>query len=380
MLKTIEPNIKKLYGDDPADIQYQYARYEELYKLYRDTFSTSKELHIISTPGRTEISGNHTDHNGGKVIAASIDLDTLIAYSKENNHIKLKSDKYPETFSVDIDDLAAKENEKGTTAALIRGIISGFKNYGYKIGGFCGVLTSDVIEGSGLSSSASVEVAIGAVLNQLYNDNKIPPNIIAEIGRFAENEYFGKPCGLMDQMACAVGGIIGIDFKDDSSPKIEKIDFDLSGSGYQILVTNTGSTHVNLTEHYAAIPNEMKSVAKFFSKEKIVELTYDQILENIIDLREKIPDRAILRTIHFLSENRRVELQINALKENKLNEFLRLVNESGNSSYKYLQNIYANTSVEEQSLSIALAVSENFIGKLTNFIFPPTGCSTSWTE
>ena len=239
--------------------------------------------------------------------------------------------------------------------------MAGFKNYGYNVGGFCGALTSDVLEGSGLSSSASVEIAISSVLNDLYNDNLIPPEIISKIGKFAENEYFGKPCGLMDQLACAVGGIISIDFKEDSNPIIEKIDFDLFKTGYQILITNTGSTHENLTEHYAAIPNEMKRVAEYFSREKTVDLNFDQIFESMNLLRKNMSDRSILRTIHFLNENRRVESQITALKENNFKEFLNLVNESGNSSFKYLQNIFAINNISNQPLSIALALSENFI-------------------
>lgn len=360
-ISDIEKNFKTIYGNDENVIDNQKKRYASLIRNYYENFNVSEKTWILSTPGRTELSGNHTDHNGGKVIAASINLDTLIMFSGEENYIKLKSDKYNETFIVDISDLEIKEEEKGTTKSIIRGILSGFKKNGFKVGGFSGFLVSDVIQGSGLSSSASVEVAIGSVLNFLYNDNAISPEVISKIGQFAENEYFGKPCGLMDQVACASGGIVTIDFKDNENPKIVNIAFDLEEFDYKLLVVDTGGTHQNLTDEYAAIPFEMKQIANYFGKVKCAELNYEEVLKSIYELRQKFSDRAILRVIHFLQENLRVEEQVNALINKDFRKFLDLVKNSGNSSYKYLQNVYSSKNVNEQPISIALAITEKFL-------------------
>lgn len=363
-ISDIEKNFRTIYGNNENVIDNQKIRYESLIRNYYDNFNDSAKSWILSTPGRTELSGNHTDHNGGKVIAASINLDTLIMFSAEENFIKLKSDKYEETFVVDISDLEIKEDEKGTTKSIIRGILSGFKKNGFNVGGFNGFLVSDVIQGSGLSSSASVEVAIGSVLNFLYNENKILPEDIAKIGQYAENEYFGKPCGLMDQVACASGGIVTIDFKDNENPEIVNIAFDLEEFDYKLLVLDTGGTHQNLTDEYASIPFEMKQIANYFGKEKCAELNYEQLLNSINELRQKFSDRAVLRVIHFLQENLRVDKQIIALTKKDLTEFLKLVKDSGNSSFKYLQNVYSSKNINEQSLSIALAVTENYLIKI----------------
>ena len=360
-ITDIEKNFKTIYGNDENVIDNQKKRYASLIRNYYENFNVSEKTWILSTPGRTELSGNHTDHNGGKVIAASINLDTLIMFSGEENYIKLKSDKYNETFIVDISDLEIKEEEKGTTKSIIRGILSGFKKNGFKVGGFSGYLVSDVIQGSGLSSSASVEVAIGSVINFLYNDNTVSPDVISKIGQFAENEYFGKPCGLMDQVACASGGIVTIDFKDNENPKIVNIAFDLEEFDYKLLVVDTGGTHQNLTDEYAAIPFEMKQIANYFGKVKCAELNYEEVLKSIYELRQKFSDRAILRVIHFLQENLRVEEQVNALIKKDFRKFIDLVKNSGNSSYKYLQNVYSSKNVNEQPISIALAITEKFL-------------------
>ncbi len=360
-ITDIEKNFKTIYGNDENVIDNQKKRYASLIRNYYENFNVSEKTWILSTPGRTELSGNHTDHNGGKVIAASINLDTLIMFSREEDYIKLKSDKYNETFIVDISDLEIKEEEKGTTKSIIRGILSGFKKNGFKVGGFSGFLVSDVIQGSGLSSSASVEVAIGSVINFLYNDNTVSPDVISKIGQFAENEYFGKPCGLMDQVACASGGIVTIDFKDNENPKIVNIAFDLEEFDYKLLVVDTGGTHQNLTDEYAAIPFEMKQIANYFGKVKCAELNYEEVLKSIYELRQKFSDRAILRVIHFLQENLRVEEQVNALIKKDFRKFIDLVKNSGNSSYKYLQNVYSSKNVNEQPISIALAITEKFL-------------------
>ncbi|MCP5062660.1 MAG: galactokinase [Ignavibacteriae bacterium] len=244
---------------------------------------------------------------------------------------------------------------------MIRGIAAGFIKHGYKIGGFNGVLTSDVKLGSGLSSSASIEVAIGSVFNQLYNNNQIPPSMIAKIGQFAENKYFEKPCGLMDQMACAVGGIVSIDFKDSENPIVKKINYDFESQGYKLLIVDTGENHDDLTDDYASIPEEMKSVAKILDSEICREIDIETLQKNTKVLRSKVGDRAILRAIHFINENKRVTKLANSLSNNNFIEFLDLINESGNSSFKWLQNIYSTTNVKEQSVSLSLALTEQFI-------------------
>ncbi len=357
----LEQGLISLYGEDKIVRHYQNNRYNKLLEDYYNIFADNKSTVILSTPGRTEISGNHTDHNGGKVIAASINLDTLLCVSKIKNVVKLKSDKYDKIFEVDLTNLNPQSEEEGGTNSLIRGIAAGFVKFGYKIGGFQGVLTSDVIQGSGLSSSASIEVAIGSVFNLLYNENKIEPDVIAKIGQYAENKYFGKPCGLMDQIACAIGGVVSIDFKDNNNPIIEKIDFSLSDFDYKLLVVDTGGTHQNLTEDYASIPYEMKTVAKYFGKETCSEIDLQALFEHWNELRALLPDRAVLRAYHFLKENERVGLQIKAMEEKNINKFLSLINGSGDSSFKYVQNIYSNSHVSEQPISLALAATEDYL-------------------
>lgn len=363
-LKVLESNIRVLYGDDKSIVHYQNKRYSNLLESYYSNFPETNNISIISTPGRTEISGNHTDHNGGKVIAASINLDTVTCFSKNENLVILKSDRYDKEFEVDLNELSPKLEEEGTTNSLIRGIAAQFVKCGYKIGGFKGVLTSDVMQGAGLSSSASIEVAIGAIFNFLYNNNEIEPHIIAKIGQFAENEYFGKPCGLMDQVACAVGGVVTVDFGKNDNPIIEKIDFNLADFDYKLLVVDTGKTHQNLTEDYASIPYEMKEVAKYFGKEKCSEIDFSLLLEDWNEIRKTVSDRALLRAYHFLKENERVEMQVKALQNKNLNQFLSLVKSSGDSSFKYVQNIYSNNNVNEQPLSLALAITEDYIDKI----------------
>ena len=272
----------ELYGNNSSVINYQDKKYSNLNSKFEYFFS-DKELLFISTPGRTELSGNHTDHNNGIVLAASINLDSVAACAVNSiNTISIYSKGYDELIEVDLNFLNPNKNEEGTTSALVRGIASRFKDLGYKIGGFNAAITSDVLQGSGLSSSASIEVLIGTILNALYNDSRIPPEIIAQIGQYSENLFFGKPCGLMDQMACAIGGIIKIDFADSTNPYFEKIDFSFHEFGYQLLVVDCGESHDNLTDEYASIPTEMKSVAMDFGKEYYINANSDGNSKNII--------------------------------------------------------------------------------------------------
>lgn len=359
---TIPILFRDLYGDDPEIISYQNKRFEKLIKRFNEIFG-SQPVKYFSTPGRTEISGNHTDHNHGMVIAASINLDSIACVAEADSVVEIFSEGYEKPFIVQLDNLNPIDAEAGTTNALIRGIASRFAEKGFNIGGFKASITSNVLQGSGLSSSASIEVLIGTIFNHLYNDGKISPEELAKIGQYAENVYFKKPCGLMDQMACAVGGIISIDFYNPEYPTITKINFDFIAQHYSLLFVHTGGSHINLTDDYAAIPKEMKEVAFEFGKQYCVEVDYRNFLNNIRNIRNKISDRAILRAYHFFKENERVKDQTKALSENDFNKFLMLVNKSGNSSFKYLQNIYSSNDVHYQPLSIALAFTEDFINK-----------------
>ncbi len=363
MSVTEKIHLSALYGNNKKIVDYQRERYNKLHTNFKEAFG-EQQVKYFSSPGRTEISGNHTDHNGGIVIAASINLDSIACAAESDSGIEIYSDGFDKPFVVDSNNLEPIENEAGTTSAIIRGIASGLIKKGLHIGGFKAFITSDVLIGSGLSSSASIEVLIGTIFNYLYNEGKIPPEEIAKIGQYSENEFFKKPCGLMDQVACAVGGIVSIDFKDKNKPLVNKIDFDFDKEGYSLLFVHTGGSHINLTDDYAAIPKEMKSIASAFGKEVCREIKFDDFLANINEIRGKVSDRAILRTYHFLRENERVNKQVEALRKNDFNSFLELVNDSGNSSFKWLQNIYSGNDVSYQPVSLALAMTENFINEL----------------
>lgn len=353
--------IENLYGNDNDVFVKQLTRYNRLFKLYSGYFS-EMTVYLFSTPGRAEIGGNHTDHNLGRVIAASINLDSIAIVSMlEESKIVLYSEGYSDPFEVDLNNLKKNKSEVGTTNALIRGIASRFIELGYKIGGFNGVITSDVMPGSGLSSSASIEVLIGSIFNFLFNDGEISNKELAIIGQFAENNYFGKPCGLMDQMACAIGGIIAIDFKDPKKPNVEKIDFNFATQGYKLLIVDTFGNHKDLTEDYASIPAEMNAVAKILNKNVVRDIDIKTLLANLTRLRKEVGDRAVLRTMHFIYENERVLEQTKLLRANDFNQFLMHVTESGNSSFKWLQNIYSIKNISEQSVTLALALSEQYI-------------------
>ena len=356
--------FSKIYDKDEDVLSNQIQRYQNLISMFEEKFG-KQELHFFSSPGRTEIGGNHTDHNHGRVLAASVNLDSIAVVAANNlNQVKMCSEGYPKPFSVDLQNLEIIEKEKGTTSSLIRGLAARFKQLNYKIGGFNAYVSSDVLPGSGLSSSASIEVLIGTILNTLFNDGKIPPETIALIGQFSENNYFGKPCGLMDQMACAVGGIITIDFNDPRNPNVKKVNFDLSSQNYSLIVVDTGGTHADLTEDYASVPQEMKSVAKQFNSEVCRDLKFEDTLSHLKVLREKVGDRAILRFFHFDGDNARVVTQVEALENGNFEQFLQLIKDSGNSSFKWLQNIYSTKNIKEQGVSLALAITEKYLEKI----------------
>ena len=340
---------------DTEQLEYQKSRYIDTITKFEELYGAG-EVQIFSAPGRSEIGGNHTDHQHGKVLACAINRDA-IGVVRKSDEIKLISDG-SEEIVVDLANLEIKEEEKGTTLSLIKGVLAGFKERNYKIGGFHAYITSDVLIGSGVSSSAAFETLIGSVLSGLYNEMQISSTDIAIIGQYAENVYFGKPCGLMDQMACSTGSLVYIDFYDPKAPVVERVSFDMESYGYSLCITDTKGSHADLTDEYAAVPEEMKKVARCFGKEVLVDVTFEDLLANITEVREKTSDRCVLRALHFIAENKRVVKEVEALKEGNLADFFAKVKASGDSSYKYLQNVYTSKDVHHQNVSVALAVSE----------------------
>ena len=342
---------------DTTKLEYHKKRYVQAIELF-ETYYGAGEAEIFSAPGRSEVGGNHTDHQHGEVLAASINLDTIgIVRQTEDNQIRIISDDYDEVI-VSLDDIGCKDEEKETTTALIKGVVAGFMERGYNVGGFRAYATSDVLIGAGLSSSAAFETLIGTILSGLYNDMSISAIEIAIIGQYAENVYFGKPCGLMDQMACSVGNLVRIDFKDPKKPEVEKLDFNMSEYGYSLCITDTKGSHADLTDEYAAVPREMKNIAKYFGKAVLRDVEYLSVLKAIPELREKYGDRSVLRALHFFHENERVQKEVNALKNKDITLFLENVKASGDSSFKYLQNVYSGSDIENQNISIALLMSD----------------------
>lgn len=362
--------LTDLYGEQNVDAQRE--RWCGAVDGYTAHYGESDELRIFSVPGRTEVSGNHTDHNQGKVLAASIDLDIIaVAARTDNGIISVKSEGFPEDV-VKIADIAVDPAKFATSYAVIEGMCDGFTKNGYPIGGFSAYTTSNVFKGSGLSSSAAFEVMIGNILRTLYGKSADEPsNVeIAKIAQYSENVFFGKPCGLMDQMACAVGGFISIDFADPKSPVIGKPEFDLSGLGYSLCIVDTGGNHADLTPDYAAVPAEMKSVAAALGAPVLREVDKAAFMAKIPELREKCGDRAVLRAIHFFAENDRVDALKAALDAGDVSAFFAGIRASGNSSFKYLQNVYTTKNVAEQGLSLALALTEEYLGAVEK----PSAC------
>ena len=318
--------------------------------------------YVLSAPGRTEIAGNHTDHQRGCVLAAAVNLETVADVCLNgSNMIRVQSKGYP-TFEVSLDDLSVREEEKNTTAALIRGVASCFAEKGAKLEGFDAVVCSTVLPGSGLSSSAAFEVLFGTILNELFFNKKLSAIEIAQIGQYAENVYFGKPCGLMDQMASSVGSLVFIDFEDPAQPKVEKISFDLAEAGFALCIIDSGADHADLTDEYAAIPAEMKQVCSFFGKEVLRQIPEDEFFAALPKLRGTVSDRAILRAMHIYEENQRVMDQVHALKDQNVDLFLELIKESGRSSWMYLQNITPTGAVMHQEVAVALALCKKLLG------------------
>ena len=336
------------------------TRYEKLVDQYVKTFGDG-DLKLFSSPGRTEISGNHTDHNHGKVLAGSINLDCAGVAAKNNSdQIRIVSETYNQDFTIDLNQLEVSPKAAGTID-LVKGMLKGFTEFGYQIGGFNAYITSNVISAAGVSSSAAFEMLICSMLNTFFNEGKMDTVAYAHIGKYAENHYWNKASGLLDQMACAVGGLITIDFVNPAEPVVEKIDF--ASQNHSLIIVQTGKGHADLSADYSSVPNEMKKVAQYFGKEVLAELTEDQVIENFQAVREYAGDRSVLRALHFFEENKRVEAMVTALKAGDFDSFLTNITASGNSSWKWLQNCYTTADVQEQGITTTLALTELFIAE-----------------
>ena len=361
LTKDFQKKLNLLY---PGKAKENLPRYEHLLDLFSETYpeDIAEDIHLFSAPGRTEIGGNHTDHEHGRVLAASVDLDMIGAAVPTNDgKVTILSEGYP-VCTIDLTDMSVRKDEVNTTAALIRGVVKRFMDLSCTISGFRAVVTSAVLPGSGISSSAAFEVLIGNMVNGLFYGGKADPVEIAQISQYAENVYFGKPSGLMDQTASSVGNILTIDFADPSNPIVEKLDVDFDSMGYSLVIINCWASHADLTDEYTAIPVEEQEVAGFFNKKVLNDVPKEAFMERIPELRKAFGDRAVLRSIHYYADTERVPRQVEALKKGDMNTFLRLVNESGRSSWMYLQNIVPCGANKHQEMAIALALCDELLG------------------
>ncbi len=353
--------FKQIYRS--VDIENQKFRYMNAVEKFKALYPNREEIYIYSAPGRTEIGGNHTDHQHGCVLAAAVDLDIIAVVAFHNEGvIRVQSAGYPQNY-VDLNDLSVQKKEMGSSSALIRGIASGFHEMGVKISGFDAYTTSDVLSGSGLSSSAAFEVLIGTIIDSHYNRGKAGAVEIAKIGQYAENIYFGKKSGLMDQMVSSVGGLVSIDFHDTRKPAIKSFPYNFEKSGYCLCVTDTKGSHANLTDDYVAVRSEMESIASQFEKKFLRDVNENEFYSAIPQLREKCSDRAVMRAAHFFAENRRAVLEANALSEGNISCFLELVRQSGESSATLLQNLYSCSQPTQQEIPLGIMLSQRILGE-----------------
>ncbi|MCI9583611.1 MAG: galactokinase [Clostridium sp.] len=357
-------NAKKLMAElyTEAGADENTERYRHVANGFKEAYG-DQDILLFSSPGRTEISGNHTDHNHGKVLAGSINLDCVGAAAKNGTDtIRILSETFNQKFIISLKDLKPSPGMAGTID-LTKGILKGFQEKGYQVGGFDAFITSNVISAAGVSSSASYEMLICSMVNTLFNDGAMDVVTYSHIGKYAENHYWNKASGLLDQMACAVGGLVTIDFKNPEKPAVEKLSFDFGAQDHSLVIVNTGKGHADLSEDYSSIPNEMKKVAEYFHKEVCAEIDESAVIAEIAKVRAFAGDRSVMRALHFFEENRRVEKQVKALKEHDFAAFLKEITESGNSSWKWLQNVYTTADVQEQGISIALALTELFLAE-----------------
>ena len=357
---TYDENLKAVYVTDKA-VEEQKPRYVETLNDFGELFGYDREVNIMSAPGRTEVCGNHTDHNNGKVLAASINLDAIAVVSKNDDNIIRVKSKGHKMNVVDLDELVPNEANFGSSTTLVQGVAATIKNLGYTVAGFDACTTSDVMGGSGLSSSAAFEVLLGSILSYMFNDGKISPVEIAKVAQYSENVFFGKPCGLLDQMASSVGTFVTIDFKSTKDPVIKKIDFDFSKSGHSLCIVDTHGNHSDLTDDYAAVRAEMEYVAQALGKNVLREVSYEEFFAALPELTGRVNDRAILRAIHFFNENKRVEKAVECLENNDFEGFKQVIIDSGRSSFMLNQNVYTPKNPTEQKLSLALAISKELL-------------------
>lgn len=353
--------FKQMYGENR--VEENAKRYEMVAECFAKEFG-DREFEFFTAPGRTEIGGNHTDHNHGKVLAGSVHLDCVAAASANGTHtVTLISETYNQRLVIDLDNLAPTEKTTGTEP-LLKGIFAGLLEKGFKVDGFDAYVTSNVIGGAGVSSSASFEMLVCVIVDYLFNDGKIGVVAYAKAGQYAENKYWLKGSGLLDQLACAVGGMITIDFADIENPKIREIQCNFDEMGHDLVIINTGKGHADLSAEYSAVPNEMKKVAEYFGKEVLQQVDEDAVIENVRAIREFAGDRGVLRAFHFFEENKRVDAEVEALEAKDFDTFLRKITESGDSSWKWLQNCYCNETPEEQSITVALALTKLYLDKI----------------
>ena len=351
--------LTKVYGEE--NLNAEQSRYEHLYSEFVKAFGEG-EAEFFTSPGRTEILGNHTDHNHGKVLTGSIAMDTIAAARKNGtSRVRVISENYNQDIVIDLDNMDSTCKCQGTLSLLI-GMFECFKKKGYKVEGFDAYVSTEVIGAAGVSSSASFEMLICAIVNYLSNEGKIDYVEYAKIGQYAEHEYWLKQSGLLDQMACAVGGVITIDFKEEM-PKVEKLDFGYDQLGYNLIIVNTGKGHADLSEEYSSVPVEMKRAAQVMGKEVLADVDEQEFMKNLNKVREEAGDRAVMRALHFFAEQNRVDAAVKAIKEEDYDTFLQCITKSGNSSWKWLQNCYATKDEKEQAVPVALALTELFIEK-----------------
>ena len=355
----LETAVTALYG---AQAEEQTLRYRTLLRRLEETFGPAETAAVFSAPGRTEIGGNHTDHQHGRVLAGSVNLDVIAAVAPNGDDcIRIQSEGFPMDV-VDLSDLRVRDEERNTSAAIIRGIAAWFAQRGCKIEGFNAYTTSNVLKGSGLSSSAAFEVLVANIINDLFYDSKCDAVQLAQIGQYAENVYFGKPSGLLDQMASSVGSMVTIDFADNASPVVERVDFDFASSGHALCIVDSGADHADLTDEYAAVTRELKEICAYFGKNVLREIDEADFYEALSFLRRKAGDRAVLRAIHVYEDNRRVAEQVAALRRGDFDAFLRLITESGLSSWRFLQNVVPAGYTHHQEVAVALTVCEKLLG------------------
>ena len=358
--EKLETALEGLYG--APEKAAQAARYQGLLRGFADTFGECGQMAVFSAPGRTEIGGNHTDHQHGKVLAGSVNLDVIAAVAPSgDNIIRIQSEGFP-MDTVDLSDLSVHEEEKNTSAAIIRGIAAWFTQRGCPVEGFNAYTTSNVLKGSGLSSSAAFEVLVGTIINHLFYNQQCTPIQIAQIGQYAENVYFGKPSGLLDQMASSVGNMVTVDFADNANPIVERVDFDFAHSGHALCIVDSGADHADLTDEYAAVTKELKEICAHFGKSVLREVPEEEFYAALPVLRGKAGDRAVLRAIHIYEDNRRVEGQVKALRSGDFDGFLKLVTASGLSSWRMLQNVVPAGYTHHQEVAVALTICEKLLG------------------